>query len=103
MLFLLRVVLAVGVLSYLALLRGGADPVAEAGKLVALPSARTVVPAVAAAVPPETRERVVRDVLARGLLAELSRRAAATEDDTASRDTLSDLDRSPAWRGVDRR
>jgi hypothetical protein len=103
MLFLLRVVLVVGALSYLAMMRNGADPVAEVGKLVALPSAKAVVPAVAAAVPPETREKVVRDVLARGLMAELSRRAGVAEDAPASRDTLSEADRNPAWRGIEHR
>ncbi len=100
MLFVLRVVLVVGALSYLALLRGGADPVEEARKLATLPSAKAV-PAVTALVPPETRERVVRDVLAKGLIAELSRRAVA-EEPAASRDTLNEADRSPAWRGVER-
>ncbi len=44
MLFVLRVVLVVGVLSYLALLRDGADPAAEARKLATLPSHKDVVP-----------------------------------------------------------
>lgn len=101
MLFVLRIVLVVGALSYLALLRGGADPVEEARKLATLPSAKAAAPAVTALVPPETRERVVRDVLAKGLIAELSRRAGA-EEPAASRDTLNEADRSPAWRGVER-
>lgn len=103
MLFLLRVVLVVGALSYLALMRSGADPVAEAGKLVALPSPKVVAPAIAAAVPPEAQQKIVRDVLARGLMAELSRRAGVPEDAPASRDTLSEADRSPAWRGIEHR
>ena len=49
------------------------------------------------------RERVARDVLARGLMAELSRRAGEPEPSAASRDTLTEGDRDPAWRGVDRR
>lgn len=102
MLFVLRVVLVVGVLSYLALLRDGADPAAEARKLATLPSAAAV-PTMAAAVPAETRERVVRDVLARGLMAELSRRAGEPEAPAGSQDTLNDADRAPAWRGVERR
>lgn len=100
MLFVLRVVLVVGALSYLALLRGGTDPAEEARKLASLPAAKAA-PAVAALVPAETRERVVKDVLAKGLIAELSRRAVAEEPAT-SRDTLNDADRSPAWRGVER-
>ncbi len=102
MLFVLRIVLVVGALSYFALLRGGADPAEEARKLTALPSARTVAPSVSALVPAEARERVARDVLAKGLIAELSRRAVA-EEQPASRDTLSEDDRSPAWRGIERR
>lgn len=101
MLFVLRVVLVVGALSYLALLRGGADPAEEARKLATLPSGKAAASSVSALVPAETRERVVRDVLAKGLIAELSRRAGA-EEPSASRDTLSDDDRSPAWRGVAR-
>ncbi|WP_342110026.1 hypothetical protein [Methylobacterium sp. SI9] len=100
---LLRAALAIAVLSYLALMRGGADPAAEARKLAGgLPSASTVLPAALEAVPPETRERATRAVLARGLLAELSRRAgeppAATE--TLTTDTLEAADRQPAWRGI---
>lgn len=101
MLFVLRIVLVVGALSYFALLRGGADPVEEARKLAPLPSAKAIAPSVSALVPVETRERVARDVLAKGLIAELSRRAGA-EEPSASRDTLSEADRNPAWRGVAR-
>ncbi|GJD34598.1 hypothetical protein [Methylobacterium aerolatum] len=106
MLFLLRVMLVVGGLSYLALMRGGADPAAEAHKIAAavpraaLPAA---LPAALAAVPPETRERVVRDVLAKGLMAELSRRAGEPDPAPTSGDTLLAEDRAPAWRGVERR
>lgn len=104
MLFVLRVVLVVGVLSYLALLRDGADPAAEARKLATLPSHEAVVPALATMVPAETRERVARDVLAKGLIAELSRRAAGEPDEAkASQDTLSETDRNPAWRGIEHR
>ncbi|MDP4021763.1 hypothetical protein Q8W71_03920 [Methylobacterium sp. NEAU 140] len=102
MTFLLRAALVIGALSYLALLRGGADPAAEAKRLAeALPGPAAAIPAVAKAVPPETRERVVRDVLARGLMAELSRRAGEAEP--ASADTLDAADRQPAWRGVEAR
>lgn len=98
---LLRAALVIGVLSYLALMRGGADPAAEARKLTgALPSASTVLPAALEAVPSETRERAARAVLARGLLAELSRRAG---EPPASTDTLEDADRQPAWRGIEAR
>ncbi|MBP1180814.1 hypothetical protein [Methylobacterium sp. PvR107] len=98
---LLRAALVIGVLSYLALLRNGADPAAEARKAAgALPSAQAVLPAVLDAVPSETRERAVRAVLARGLMAELSRRAA---DPPASNDTLEAADRQPAWRGIEPR
>jgi hypothetical protein len=101
MLFLLRVVLVVGVLSYLALVRNGADPGAEAQRLArAVPAAA---PAALTAVPPDTRERLVKDVLARGLMAELSRRAAEPEPPPPSGDTLMDTDRDPAWRGIERR
>jgi hypothetical protein len=89
---LLRAALVIGVLSYLALLRNGADPAAEARK-AALPAALD-------AVPSETRERAVRAVLARGLMAELSRRAA---EPPASTDTLEAADRQPAWRGIEPR
>ncbi len=41
----------------------------------------------------------MRAVLARGLMAELSRRAA----EPVSNDTLEEADRSPAWRGVEGR
>ena len=102
MLFVLRIVLVVGALSYLALLRQGADPEAEARKLATLPSAKVVAPAVNALVPAETRERVAKDVLAKGLIAELSRRASAPDAEPVSRDTLNETDRSPAWRGVER-
>lgn len=100
MLFVLRVVLVVGALTYFALMRGGADPVVEARKLTALPSPAAILPA-AAALPTETREKVVRDVLARGLMAELARRAAEPDPSAPSRDTLSEADRNPAWRGVE--
>ena len=53
---LLRAALVIGVLSYFAMLRTGADPAAEARKLAgAVPSAQAVVPAALEAVPPETR------------------------------------------------
>ncbi|MCJ2072138.1 hypothetical protein MKK75_25615 [Methylobacterium sp. J-030] len=100
---LLRAALVIGVLSYLALMRGGADPAAEARKLSGgLPSAAALLPAALEAVPPETRERAARAVLARGLLAELSRRAGEPQasTDTSSTDTLEEADRQPAWRGV---
>jgi hypothetical protein len=103
MLFLLRVILVVGALSYLALMRNGADPAAEARRIAVQATPRAIVPAALAAVPPETRERVARDVLARGLMAELSRRAGEPEPAPASRDTLTEGDRDPAWRGVERR
>ncbi|MBE7244134.1 MAG: hypothetical protein INR63_04220 [Actinomycetospora chiangmaiensis] len=100
MTFLLRAALVIGVLSYFALMRHGADPGAEARKLAgALPDARTALPAALDAVPPETRERAARAVLARGLMAELSRRAA----EPPSTDTLEEADRQPAWRGVEPR
>lgn len=102
MTFLLRAALVIGALSYLALMRGGADPAAEARKLAgSLPSPGSVLPAVLNAIPPETRERAVRDVLARGMIAELSRRAGA--DEPSSRDTLDEADRRPAWRGSEMR
>ncbi|KQS79960.1 hypothetical protein ASG32_24305 [Methylobacterium sp. Leaf361] len=95
---LLRAALVIGVLSYFAMLRTGADPAAEARRLAgAVPSAQAVVPSALEAVPPETRERAVRAVLARGLMAELSRRAA----EAPSNDTLQETDRQPAWRGAD--
>ncbi|MCJ2063628.1 hypothetical protein MKK63_13040 [Methylobacterium sp. J-088] len=103
---LLRAALVIGVLSYLALMRGGADPAAEARKLTGrLPSASAVLPAALEAVPAETRERVARAVLARGLMAELSRRAGEPQDaaDTPSTDTLEAADRQPAWRGIEPR
>lgn len=103
MLFVLRVVLVVGALTYFALMRGGADPVVEARKLTALPSPAAIVPAAAAALPTETREKVVRDVLARGLMAELARRAAEPDPSAPSHDTLSEADRTPAWRGIEHR
>ncbi|MEE7486664.1 hypothetical protein ACU4GR_26005 [Methylobacterium oryzae CBMB20] len=96
---LLRAALVIGVLSYFAMLRTGADPAAEARRLAgAVPSAPAVLPAALEAVPPETRERAVRAALARGLMAELSRRAAETPP---SSDTLQETDRQPAWRGAD--
>lgn len=99
---LLRAALVIGALSYLALMRNGADPAAEARKLAGtLPGVPAALPAALDAIPPETRERVVRDVLARGLIAELSRRAGAGDPD--SRDTLEDGDRHPAWRGAEPR
>ncbi|XYD07061.1 hypothetical protein R1A27_18055 [Methylobacterium sp. NMS12] len=50
---LLRAALVIGVLSYFAMLRTGADPAAEARKLAgAVPSAQAVVPAALEAVPP---------------------------------------------------
>ena len=95
---LLRAALVIGVLSYLALMRDGADPAAEVRKAAgALPSAQAVLPAALDAVPSETRERAVRAVLARGLMAELSRRAGV--DEPASNDTLEASDRQPAWHG----
>lgn len=102
---LLRAALVIGVLSYLALMRGGGDPAAEARKLAGgLPSASAVLPAALEAVPPETRERAARSVLARGLLAELSRRAGEpASTDTLATDTLDEADRRPAWRGVEGR
>jgi hypothetical protein len=97
----LRAALVIGVLSYLALLRNGSDPAAEARKAAgALPSVQAALPAALDAVPSETRERAVRAVLARGLMAELSRRAA---EPPTSTDTLEAADRQPAWRGVEPR
>lgn len=106
MTFLLRAALVIGALSYLALMRGGADPAAEVRRLAEqVPAPQAALPAVLAAIPPETRERqgdkLLRDVLARGLMAELSRRAGEAEP--ASRDTLDEVDRRPAWRGVEGR
>ncbi|MCJ2050244.1 hypothetical protein [Methylobacterium sp. J-070] len=93
---LLRAALVIGVLSYLALMRTGADPSAEARRLTgSLPGPQAALDAV----PPEARERAMRAVLARGLMAELSRRAA----EPVSNDTLEEADRSPAWRGVEGR
>jgi hypothetical protein len=105
---LLRAALVIGVLSYLALMRGGADPAAEARKLTGrLPSPSAVLPAALEAVPAETRERAARAVLARGLMAELSRRAGEPQAfapeaaaETPSTDTLEAADRQPAWRGI---
>ncbi|MCJ2136548.1 hypothetical protein MKK69_21265 [Methylobacterium sp. J-026] len=95
---LLRAVLVIGVLSYLALMRSGADPAGEARKLAgAVPGAGAALPAALDALPPESRDRAVRAVLARGLMAELSRRAG---EPPASIDTLEEADRQPAWRGV---
>lgn len=102
MTFLLRAALVIGALSYLALMRDGADPAAEARKLaVGLPGAGSVLPAALNAILPETRDGAVRGALARGLIAELSRRAGA--DDPSSRDTLEEADRRPAWRGAEPR
>lgn len=95
---LLRAVLVIGVLSYFALLRNGADPAAEARKIAgSVPGAPAVLPAALDAAAPEARDRAVRAALARGLMAELSRRAA---EPPASNDTLDEADRQPAWRGV---
>ncbi|MGH1587994.1 hypothetical protein ACRBEV_06130 [Methylobacterium phyllosphaerae] len=92
---LLRAALVIGVLSYFALIRTGADPAAEARRLAGtVPSPQAALEVV----PAETRERAVRAVLARGLMAELSRRAAEAP---ASNDTLQETDRQPAWRGAD--
>ncbi|MGU3664224.1 hypothetical protein ACLBX9_08590 [Methylobacterium sp. A49B] len=101
---LLRAALVIGVLSYFALMRTGADPSAEARRLAgSLPGAQgtlqAALPAALDAVPAETRDRAVRAVLARGLMAELSRRAAEPQ----STDTLEEADRQPAWRGVEPR
>lgn len=103
MLFVLRVVLVVGALSYFALMRSDKDPAGEARKLVALPSVGALLPVAAAALPAETRDKTVRDALARGLMAELSRRAGESDPAPLSRDTLNADDRTPVWRGVDRR
>ncbi|MCJ2096554.1 hypothetical protein MKK67_29210 [Methylobacterium sp. J-072] len=101
MTFLLRAALVIGALSYLALLRNGADPAAETRKLTGsvAAGAKATLPAALEAVPAETRDRAVRAVLARGLMAELSRRAGADEPEPASNDTLEASDRQPAWRG----
>ncbi|KNY24281.1 hypothetical protein [Methylobacterium sp. ARG-1] len=97
MTFLLRAALVIGALSYLAMLRNGADPAAETRKLTgsAVAGAKATLPAALEAVPPESR--AVRAVLARGLMAELSRRAGV--DEPASNDTLEASDRQPAWHG----
>ena len=92
MTFLLRAALVIGALSYCALLRSGADPTVETRKL-----AGSTATAAIEAVPPEARERAVRAVLAKGLMAELSRRAGI--DEPASNDTLEAADRQPAWHG----
>lgn len=102
MTFLLRAALVIGALSYLAMLRNGADPSAETRKLTgsAVAGAKATLPAALEAVPPETRDRAVRAALARGLMAELSRRAGVDDSEPASNDTLEASDRQPAWRGL---
>jgi hypothetical protein len=99
MTFLLRAALVIGALSYLALLRNGTDPAAETRKFTgsAVAGAKAALPAALEAAPVETRDRAVRAVLARGLMAELSRRAGV--DEPASNDTLEAADRQPAWHG----
>ena len=101
MTFLLRAALVIGALSYCALQRTGADPAADTRKLTGAAAAndRNAVPAALDAIPAETRDRAVRAVLARGLMAELSRRAGVDEPEPASNDTLEASDRQPAWRG----
>ncbi|AWN34630.1 hypothetical protein [Methylobacterium radiodurans] len=105
--FLLRALLVIGVLSYLALKRGEpgtaapALPSADAVAAALAAAAPAAIQAGAAALPPETRERVAREALA-GLI----RRAAQPVPELpepASRDTLSATDRAPAWRGIEAR
>ncbi|MDP4005880.1 hypothetical protein [Methylobacterium sp. NEAU K] len=103
MTLLLRAALVIGALSYCALLRDGADPSAEARRLTgsAVTGAQATLPSALEAIPAAGRDRAVRAVLARGLMAELSRRAAADGPEPASHDTLEASDRQPAWRGAE--
>ena len=97
MTFLLRAALVIGALSYLAMLRNGTDPAAETRKLTgsAVAGAKAALPAALESVPPESR--AVRAVLARRLMAELSRPARVAE--RASTGTPQASDRQPAWHG----
>lgn len=105
--FLLRALLVIGALSYFALKRGEpgslthAMPSTEAVAAALAGAAPAAIQAGAAALPPETRERVAREALA-GLI----RRAGQPVPEIpepASRDTLSATDRAPAWRGIETR
>jgi hypothetical protein len=101
--FLLRALLVIGVLSYFALKRGEPDalPSADAVAAALAGAAPAAIQAGAAALPPETRERVAREALA-GLIRRAGQPVPEIPD-PASRDTLSSTDRAPAWRGIEAR
>ncbi|WP_336485691.1 hypothetical protein [Methylobacterium nigriterrae] len=98
--FLLRAALVIGTLSYLAAQRGMpgvSTPPSPAAIQAALPSVAGALPAAVdavSAVAPATRERMAREGLA-----ELGRHLGGS----ASRDTLAEADRRPAWRGAEAR
>jgi hypothetical protein len=91
--FLLRACLAIGVLSYLAAHR---DDPALAARLSA-PSVENTASLAWDALPREAREAA----LSRGTDALVRQVAGSVAG--ASRDTLAETDRRPAWRGVDAR
>lgn len=89
--FLLRAALIIGVLSFLAMQREGAGPRLE--QLATLPDhAAATLPAAWKALPPEARQRVVKEGTS-----EIARRVVAMP---RSQDTLGETDRRPEWRGV---
>jgi len=93
--FLLRATLVIGALSYLAVLRAGGDPPAARlppGIDAALGTdVATGLAGSWTAMPADLRAQIAREGMA-----ELTRRLAAMP---ASRDTLAEADRVPAWRG----
>lgn len=85
--FIIRAALVIGALSYLAI--GREQPGIAPARTIAVPTLADAWEALPAA----ARERVVQDGTA-----EIGRRIAGAA--MASRDTLAEADRQPAWRGV---
>lgn len=87
--FLLRATLVIGALSYFASIR---DRPVDGGPPDVAVTASTLATAWET-LPNEVRERAVQDAAA-----EIGRRVS--QPLAASRDTLADADRRPAWRGI---
>ena len=88
--YLLRATLVIGALSYCAANRDAPDLALRPPVSVAS------LPAIWEALPPEIRERVIREGTAQA-----GHHLASALALPASRDTLAEADRKPGWRGIE--